>query len=275
MQKSSSSKGKSPVVSKTKAVVTKSVKSKTTPVSFNINKSKLLGVIKSKKLIKAVLYLLFFFVGLILIDYGFQYLNNDYSAVVITHKDGVGTIRVSKRKVVEALLNSSGSNTAEYLTDIYIINDYATRNGISVSDIELEFYRFSSEYQLYGTLEEFRNADASADKIAKQLANDEYEAVLILHKVIFGDQDISEEEANASYEKYKESFSEADYNYFNTAEVKKLSYMIENIQTKAADSTKLEEIYSQYITNNNLSTKPEYGFLKSTKAVFNMFKKAE
>ncbi len=258
----SSKKSKSSKVSKKKGVKLK------IPKKINLKEIAL-----QKKTIKIFVGIMIFALMLLLLDYGFQYLNNDYSAAVITHKDQLGTIRVPMSKLTNTLVMDYGAQTTESMIQEYIIKDYARREGIEVAQEEVDFLLLIESYQFYGSFEAMMKELESETPQMQERIQNYYTTRVIELKILFKDVDIDTDEAREAYEEYKELIEEADYERFDDGKVHEVNYMMQNYYERLNESDIYEKIFDQYSTNNNIENPPEYKFMGSTRSVINLFRK--
>ena len=240
------------------------IKFKKPNIKFKISKDSFKNY---KKFVKPLIIVLAVLAALVLIDFFVQYLNNDYSIAVV---DGA---RITKNEYHKKLETLYGQTVAKQMIDEEIIKQEAKKKGITVSKEEVQQNLDSIISEVGG--QEAYDSVLKANGINEKDLTDQIELNILSRKLIeptlkYTDADIKsffdqysgvifpnetaalEQGEKLDYEKYKDKTKE----YFIQQEVEQ------------AKSSWLSGLYDSYRIQDNSTSKPTYGFLKTTISIF-------
>lgn len=233
------------------------------PEFKNLDKEKILGMFKNKKVIKIVAMILIIVSSFALIDLFVQYLNNDYSVAVVN-----GT-RVPRSQYVSRLESAYGASAAEQLIQEEIIRQEAKNSGVTVSQEEIDA-KVESIRTSIGGEEAFQQALETYLLTLDEL-EDQIRVDMMLTKIIEPTITYTEDDLKSYFESYSDTLFPDETDALEDGE--KLDYDEYKDQVKEAyveqsvsneSSTWLSEKTSEYRIQNNVTDKPKYGFLTTS-----------
>jgi len=222
--------------------------------------------IKKSKVTKYSLYVLGILVFFIIADFGVQYLNNDYSVAVVNGQ------RVTERKYYDRLDQGYGSTVVAQLIEEELIMQEAEKQGITVTDEEIEAdladitEQIGGEEALDSALEYY---SLSMDDLRLQIELD-----LMITKIIEPTLDYTEEDVQVYFEEYGETIfaddaaelEEGELLDYDTYRGETLEYFLEE-EISNASSTWLAEAEEEAKIQDNVTDKPDYKFLGATRNI--------
>ena len=238
--------------------VRSTVKKGSSPIS-NILKSKKDGTKLPipRAVINIAIFIVAFFISLVIVDYGVQYLNNDASVAIV---DGQ---RISRSEYLDQLEQSYGTVVASNLIDETLIRNEASKQKVTISSDDID-KEISNLEDSYGGKDTF-NAELKARNISRDELKDQIETSLLVEEMVGKDIEITEEEKKAFYDEYKDviipdnsepTYEEAESTITDNLRDQKLSEMV---------TPWLEELRTKATIQNNIEDPKDYSFLGTTR----------
>lgn len=271
-KKSSPKSSKEKKSKKGKKKKSKKSKSKSKKVSISLNKiswddvkekaQKAWENFKSNKILMNVLiWIVVFFVSLVVVDFGVQYLNYHASAAVVNGE------RIYNGEFNDKLRQSYGETVISQMIDEKIIRQEARNQDVEISDEEVEKEIEQLEKD-YGGADELDN-QLEMNGTSRARLEDQIETVLIVQKILGDDIEITEQEKKDFYEEYKDVlFTENEDPTYEESEEK-----IEEILTEQKVSQELQpwlaELKDEANIQNNVEQPKKYKLLRITKDFVN------
>jgi hypothetical protein len=224
--------------------------------------SKLWKNFKSNKILFNVLiWMVVFFVSLIVVDFGVQYLNYHASAAIVNGK------RIYMGEFHDKLVKDYGDTAISQMIDEKLIHSKAEQEGVEITeeDIDEEMKQLEEDY---GGKEALDN-QLEMNNTSREQLRDQIETILIVQKILGDDIEITEEEKKEFFEQYKDVlFSDNADPTYEEAEEKIEEILIEQKVSQELQPW-LKEIKSEASIKNNISSPKDYEFLRITKAFVN------
>lgn len=230
--------------------------------------------IKESKVTRYSLIVLAVLVCFVIVDLGVQYLNNDYSVVVVN-----GT-RVSQREYYYRLDQAYGSAIATQLIQEELIRQEAQSQGVVATEEEIQEEVDNIAEQLGGA----DQLDSSLEvyNLTMDDLKDQIEIDILSNKIIEPTIEYSEEDVQEFFEQYSEViFAEDAANLedgelldYDTYRDETLEVYLSN-EVENAKSSWLAEIEAEAKIQNNVTDQPKYMFLGATRNIIsNIFDEA-
>ncbi|MBD3329205.1 hypothetical protein GF357_01800 [Candidatus Dojkabacteria bacterium] len=212
----------------------------------------------SKKDVKSsIIWAVVFIVTLIVMDYAFQYYNNDYTAVVVNGE------RVSRSKYLDKVNQEAGAAVSELLIKEILIRQEAEKYGITVDESEIEEV-LSDYYEYYGGKEAFLSSIEETSGLTIEDFKKKIETELLAMKTATRDIEVTDDQLKEFFENVKGYMfaGEEDPKFEENKDEVKEMYMLNKYQE--IQMTWLSELRANANIANNVTEDSEYGFLQAT-----------
>lgn len=227
--------------------------------------------IKNSKVTKYSLMALIILVAFIAIDFGVQYLNNDYSAAVVNGE------RITEREYYYRLDQAYGSAIISQLVEEELIRQRAEEQGVTVTQEEIDEELASITEQVGG--EEQLNLSLEAYNLSKEDLERQIELDILSRKMLEPTLEYTEEDVMAFFEEYSEMIFPEDAATLEEGELLDYeSYKDETLdvfiqqEISTAQGPWLAELEAEAKVQNNVVEDPSYRFLGATRnIVTNLF----
>ena len=254
----------------------KSNKKKTAPKKeeskkFDIKKVKLPKIENMGSLqpaLKVIGIVILVIVSLALIDLAVQYFNNDFSVAV------VNGVRIPRSQWHDRLETAYGPSVASQLIDDQIIRSEAKKEGVSVSEAEVD-QEIERIIESIGGQEMFESA-LEANNITEGELREQIEVDLLATAILAPGLEYTEEDVKDFFSQYSdvifpeetallEEGALLDFELFKeeTEEI----FIQQEVQNRKASC--LNEKRNEYMVQDNSTSKPSYGFLTITTNIIN------
>lgn len=216
-----------------------------------------------KKALKALLYTVLFVVGFGLIDLLVQYLNNDYSVAVVNGQ------RITTSEFNDRIAKAYGTTAASALIDEVLIEQAGVENKVVVTQKDIDNRMKEIAEQIGG--EKALEDTLKANNIEKEDIERQIRIEMITAEILEPTIKYEEEDVKTFFDTYKaQLYPGQDSVKFEDkkSEVEE-SFLAQKVEE--AKTTWLEGLRNKAKVQNNITTKPEYGFFKTiTNIVSNM-----
>lgn len=281
-KKSKGSKGKSPEnKSKKKSSEKKSEKKsdadKEKKASVTINKpdldnlstelKKFYKFLKEKHILSNVAWVLAFLISLTVMDYAFQYWNNDLSVAI------VGGKRISRNEYIKRTQQLAGLQATEELVREELFRLKAQQEGVEVTDEEVQ-EAVEQDIKTVGGEEELKKLIEDYPAMNMETYREDIRVTLLEFKLFKRYLDVTDDELKQFFESNKQYlFPEQEDVKFEDKkeEVKEiyLDYKFANdVQTKNEWYASLQD---EFVVRNNFTDDVSYGFMKATRQAYQQF----
>jgi foldase protein PrsA len=222
--------------------------------------------IKKSKVTKYSLLVLLVLLFFVAIDFGVQYLNNDYSAAVVNGD------RVTDREYYYRLDQSYGSAIVTQLIEEELIRQEAQKQGIEATQEEIDeemsevIEQIGGQDQLDLALETY---GLTKDDLERQIEID-----ILTRKILEPTLDYTEEDVMAFFEEYSDMIFPEEAQALEEGEL--LSYEDHKAETldvfldqeiESAKSDWLADLKADARIQNNVTEDPKYRFLGATRNI--------
>lgn len=220
-----------------------------------INLASLKEKFNTSKLLKALIVAVLFVFSFALIDLFVQYLNNSYSVAI------VNGVRVSKGEYLERLEKSYGQVAAQNLIQEQLVLQGAARENVSVTADDIQ-----------NRLNDYYNENGGKDAVLASLAERNYteedvreqiKIGLLLEKILSKEVTYTDEELKEFFNQYKSVLYGNEKVTFEDKKAEIIEYYT-NKEIQELRDAWLEKEEQSAKVQNNTTTKPSYGFLKTT-----------
>ncbi len=210
-----------------------------------------------------VLLVLLFFVA---VDFGVQYLNNDYSAAVVNGE------RITDREYYNRLDQSYGSSVVSQLIEEELILQEAEKQGVTVTEEEIKEDLADITEQVGG--EEQLNLSLDAYNLSLEDLKKQIELDILKRKVLEPTIEYTQEDVMAFFEDYSElmfpeeaaELEEGELLDYESHKDETLDYFLQQ-EIETASSTWLTEVEENASIQNNVVDKPSYRLLGATRNI--------
>jgi hypothetical protein len=222
--------------------------------------------IKNSKITKYSLYVLAVLVFFVLVDFGVQYLNNDYSAAVVNGD------RIANREFYYRLDQSYGSSVISQLIQEELIFQEAKNEGVVATDEEVDADLAEITDQIGG--EEQLQLSLSAYNISIEDLKRQIELDILTRKMLEPTLEYTEDDVKAFFEDYSDVLFPDDAGQLEEGEL--LDYDTYKEETKDAYiqqevsnamSGWLAQLEADASIQDNVVDKPAYKFLGATRNI--------
>ena len=222
--------------------------------------------IKNSKITKYSLYVLAVLVFFVLVDFGVQYLNNDYSAAVVNGD------RIANREFYYRLDQSYGSSVISQLIQEELIFQEAKNEGVVATDEEVDADLAEITDQIGG--EEQLQLSLSAYNISIEDLKRQIELDILTRKMLEPTLEYTEDDVKAFFEDYSDVLFPDDAGQLEEGEL--LDYDTYKEETKDAYiqqevsnamSGWLAQLEADASIQDNVVDKPAYRFLGATRNI--------
>lgn len=220
-----------------------------------INLASLKEKFNASKLLKALIVAVLFIFSFALIDLFVQYLNNTYSVAI------VNGVRISKGKYLERLEKSYGQVAAQNLIQEQLVLQAAARENISVTADDIQ-----------NRLNDYYNENGGKDAVLASLAERNYteedvreqiKIGLLLEKILSKEVKYTDDDLKEFFNQYKSVLYGNEKVTFEDKKAEIIEYYT-NKEIQELRDAWLEKEEQSAKVQNNTTTKPSYGFLKTT-----------
>lgn len=222
--------------------------------------------IKSSKVTKYSLIVLLVLLFFVAVDFGVQYLNNDYSAAVVNGN------RITDREYYDRLDQSYGSSVVSQLIEEELIRQEAQKQDVTATEEEIQkdlqevTEQVGGEEQLNLSLEAY---NLSIEDLKKQIELD-----ILKRKILEPTIDYTDEDVMAFFEDYSElmfpeeaeNLEEGELLDYESHKEETLNYFLQQ-EIETASSTWLTELKEQASIQDNVTGKPAYRLLGATRNI--------
>ena len=222
--------------------------------------------IKNSKVTKISLYVLAVLVFFVLVDFGVQYLNNDYSAAVVNGD------RITNKDYYYRLDQSYGSSVISQLIQEELILQEAKKEGVVATDEEIDADLADITDQIGG--EEQLQLSLDAYNITTEDLKRQIELDILTRKMLEPTLEYTEDDVKAFFEDYSDVLFPDDAGQLEEGEL--LDYETYREQTleayiqqevSNAMSAWLATLEAEASVQDNVIDKPNYKFLGATRNI--------
>jgi foldase protein PrsA len=222
--------------------------------------------IKESKVTKYSLMLLLILLFFVAIDFGVQYLNNDYSAAVVNGD------RITNSEYYYRLDQAYGNAIVSQLIEEELVRQEAARQGVVATQEEIEAEVEDITEQVGG--EEQLNASLDAYNLTMEDLTRQIELDILSRKMLEPTIEYTEEDVMAFFEEYSEMIFPEDaaeleegelLDYESYKEETLDVYLQQEIET--AKGPWLAELETESRIQNNVAEDPSYKLLGATRNI--------
>ncbi|MCD4756596.1 SurA N-terminal domain-containing protein [bacterium] len=222
--------------------------------------------IKENKITRYSLLVLAILACFVIVDFGVQYLNNDYSVVVING------IRISQKQYYYRLDQAYGSSISAQLIQEELVRQAALEENIAVSDEEVQEEIDGIAEQLGGT--DQLDLSLEAYNLTMEDLTEQIKIDLLANKILEPTIEYTEEDVMAFFEQYSNvifaeeasSLEEGELLDYETFREKTLEIYLQQ-EIESAKTTWLSELEITAKIQNNVTDRPEYKILGATRNI--------
>lgn len=222
--------------------------------------------IKNSKVTRTSLLVLLILIFFVIIDFGVQYLNNDYSAAVVNGE------RITEREYYYRLDQAYGNAIISQLIDETLIRQEAEEEGVTVSEEEIQAdldditEQVGGEEQLNLSLETY---NLTMDDLKRQIEID-----ILSKKILEPTLEYSEEDVKAFFEQYSEAIfpeeaaelEEGELLDYETYKEETLEVFLQQ-EISTAQGPWLAGLATEAKIQNNVVDDPDYTFLGASRNI--------
>jgi len=215
--------------------------------------------LKGNKFLKIMLWVIIFVISFGIIDFVFQYVNNDMSIAMVNGE------RISRKEYYRELHLAAGSQISEKLIEDAIIRQEAKKTGITVAQEDID--QVIDDYIAYVGGEEVFNQLMEQQGTSREEIEKSLETTFMLKEMVIENINPTDEELETFFNDYKDSYFPGEETTFedNKEEVREM-YLEQ--QYMVYKDSRLAELKANAIIQNNYSDKPDYGIFKLTTNIF-------
>ena len=222
--------------------------------------------IKESKVTKYSLLVLLILVFFVIIDFGVQYLNNDYSAAVVNGE------RITEREYFYRLDQAYGSAIVSQLIDEALVRQEAENEGVIATEEEIDEQLAEITEQVGG--EEQLNLSLETYNLTMEDLKRQIELDVLTRKMIEPTLDYTDEDVKAFFEEYSEAIfpeesaelEEGELLDYETYKEETLDVFIQQ-EISTAQGPWLAELKADAKIQNNVLEDPGYKFLGATRNI--------
>jgi hypothetical protein len=223
--------------------------------------------IKNSEVTKYSLIVLLVFLFFIAVDFGVQYLNNDYSAAVVNGS------RITNNEYYYRLDQSYGSAIVSQLIEEELIRQQAEEEGVTITQEEIDTELTDIATQVGG--EEQLNLSLEAYNLTVEDLERQIETDILTQKMLEDEIDYTEEDVMAFFEEYSEVIFPEEAAELEEGELldyeSHKDYTLELFLQQEIESARgpwLAELEEEARIQNNIIEDPSYRFLGATRNIF-------
>jgi len=238
---------------KTKEVNKKFLEAKTAkPKSIKVN----LSGIKNMKVVPVLLWIFAFILSFALIDFIFQYINNDMSIAIVNGE------RISMSEYYKELDKAAGAEISETIIENTLIRQKASDNDITVPQEDID--TIITEYKDYIGGDEAFDEELKAQGTSLEEVEYGLETTLMAKELILSEIIIDDATLEQFYDDYKDQLytTEATTTFEQKYDDIKQVYLDQQF-LQLRDSW-VEDLKTDAVIQNNFNDKPDYGLFKLT-----------
>jgi hypothetical protein len=222
--------------------------------------------IKESNITKYSLFVLLILVFFVVIDFGVQYLNNDYSTAVVNGK------RILEREFFYRLDQAYGSAIASQLIEEELVRQEAEKEGVTATEEEIDEQLAEITEQVGG--EEQLNLSLEAYNLTMEDLRRQIELDVLIKKMLEPTLEYTEEDVKAFFEEYSEAIfpeeaaelEEGELLDYETYKDETLDVFIQQ-EISTAQGPWLAELEAEAKIQNNVLEDPGYKFLGATRNI--------
>jgi hypothetical protein len=222
--------------------------------------------IRTSKVTKYSLYVLGVLIFFVLVDFGVQYLNNDYSAAVVNGD------RITRREYYYRLDQSYGSAIISQLIEEELIMQEAKKEGVVASDEEVASQVADITEQVGG--EEQLNLSLTAYNLTMEDLETQIRLDILTNKMIEPTLDYTEEDVMAFFEDYSEmifpeeaaALEEGELLDYESHRDETLNVFLQQ-EVESAKTTWLANLETNAKIQDNVTEDNKYRFLGATRNI--------
>jgi len=266
MPKKSKEKSKSPKKKEKKAQIkikTPQIKIKKPKIKF---KKPSWEEIKKSKVTKYSLMILLLLIVFVAIDFGVQYLNNDYSAAVVNGN------RVTNKEYYNRLDQSYGSAIISQLIDEELIRQEAIKQGVEATQEEIDREMDKVTEQIGG--QEQLDLALETYGLRREDLENQIEIDILTRKILEPTLDYTEEDVMAFFEEYSDMIFPEETEALEEGELlsyedhkEETSEVFINQEISNAKNNWLADLKTNAKIQNNVIDNPKYRFLGATRNI--------
>lgn len=211
--------------------------------------------INSDRLIKTLVVVLIFVFSFTAIDLLVQYLNNSYSVAIVN-----GT-RITRGDYFERMEKTYGVATAQNLIQEELVIQGATKDGVTVSAEDIQ-NRLNEYFNENGGKDAVL-ATLKANNVTEDDIRGQIKVGLLLEKTLSKQVTYTDKDLEEFFNQYKSVIYGTEKVKFADKKAELVSYYTNNKVQELKDSW-IADLESKAKIQNNISTKPQYGILKTT-----------
>lgn len=222
--------------------------------------------IKESKVTKYSLMVLLILLFFVIVDFGVQYLNNDYSAAVVNGE------RITEREYYYRLDQAYGSAIVSQLIEETLIRQEAEKEGITVTEEEIQadldeiVEQVGGQEQLDASLEAY---NLTLDDLRRQIELD-----IISTKLLEPTLEYTEDDVKAFFEQYSEAIFPEEAAQLEEGELldyEKFKDVTEKVflqqEVSTAKGPWLQELKEESKIQDNIAEDSSYKFLGATRNI--------
>ncbi len=223
--------------------------------------------LKEKHILSNIAWILAFLISLIVMDYAFQYWNNDLSVAI------VGGRRISRNDYMKRTQQIAGLQAVEELVNEELVKHKAQKEGVEVSDKEVEEI-IDQDVKSVGGEEELRKLINDYPAMNMETYREEIRITLLKLKLFKKYIDVTDEELKQFFDANKQYLfpEQEDVKFENKKEEVEeiyLDYKFKNdMQARNEWYNTLKE---EFTVQNNFTDEVDYGFMKATRDAYKLF----
>ncbi|HRI05804.1 MAG TPA: hypothetical protein PLV59_02565 [Candidatus Dojkabacteria bacterium] len=226
------------------------------PTKFEVKMDK-------KKALKALLYTVLFVVGFGLIDLLVQYLNNDYSVAVVNGQ------RITMSEFNDRIAKAYGTTAASALIDEVLIEQAGVENKVVVTQKDIDNRMKEIAEQIGG--EKALEDTLKANNIEREDIERQIRIEMVTAEILEPTIKYEEKDVKTFFDTYKSQLypGQDSVKFEDKKSEVEESFLAQKVEE--AKTAWLEGLRTKAKVQNNITTKPEYGFFKTiTNIVSNM-----
>ena len=213
------------------------------------------------RVLKAFLWAFLFVIGFSLIDLLVQYMNNDYSMAV------VNGVRISNSSFYDRLEQNYGAATAETLIEEELIRQEATKQGYAVSEEDIDERVAELEEEFGGR--DALNSELAAINLTREDLRRQLRIDLLAQRVLEPSLEYTQDDVREFFDQYKSLLYPGEEDVAFEDKQEHIAEVYVREQIRPLKENWVTELKADAKVQNNVTDKPEYGFLKVTGNIVN------
>lgn len=211
---------------------------------------------KNKKTFQVILWIVIFILSFGIIDFIFQYINNDMSVAIVNGE------RVSMSDFYNELEKAAGAQISETIIENTLIQQEGRKNNVVVPQEDID--SIINDYKTYVGGEDAFNEELAAQNTTLEEVEEGLETTLMAKEMITADIIVDDATLEQFYNDYKDQlYSEEATTTFaeKKDDIRKVYIDQQFLQLR---DTWVEELKADAVIQNNFNDKPKYGLFKLT-----------